>query len=87
MNSDYLDMYDGVYAEVISTNMFGEDTDLSTSYLGQIDMSRKTEVKAEESFAMNAAGHTRGELLDDTECEILIDTDTSKSYMSNSYYM
>ena len=27
-------------------------------------MSRKTEVKAEESFAMNAAGHARGELLD-----------------------
>ena len=37
-------------------------------------MSRKTEVKAEECFAMNAAGHTRGELLDGTECEILIET-------------
>ena len=50
-------------------------------------MSRKTEVKAEESFAMNAGGHTRGELLDGTECEILIDTSVSKSYMSKSYYM
>ena len=84
---DYLDVYDGVYAEIISTNKFDEDTDLSTTYLGQADMSRKTEVKAEESFAMNAAGHTRGELLDGTECEILIDTGTSKSYMSKSYYM
>ena len=36
-------------------------------------MSRKMEVRAEESFVMNAAGHTRGELLDGTECEILID--------------
>ena len=36
---------------------------------------------------MNAAGHTRGELLDGTECEMLIDTVTSKSYMSKSYYM
>ena len=71
-------MYDVVYAEVISTNRFDEDTDLSTMYLGQIDMSRKTEVKAEESFAMNAAGHRREELLDGTECEILIDTGTSK---------
>ena len=44
-------------------------------------------MKAEESFAMNAAGHTRGGLLDGTECEILIDTGTSKSYMSKSYYM
>ena len=84
---DYLDVYDGVYVEVVSTNRFDKDTDLSTTYLGQADMSRKTEVKAEESFAMNAAGHTRGELLDGPECEILIDTGMSKSYMSKSYYM
>ena len=50
VKSDYLDVYDGVYAEVISTYRFDEDTDLSTTYLGQIGMSRKTEVKAEESF-------------------------------------
>ena len=36
---------------------------------------------------MNAAGHTRGELLDGTKSEILIDTGASKSYMSKSYYM
>ena len=49
-------------------------------------MSRKTEVKAEERFAMNVAGHTR-ELLDGTKCEILIYTGARKSYMSKSYYM
>ena len=87
VKSDYLDVYVGVYAEVVNTNRFDEDTDLSTTYLGQVGMSRKTEVKAEESFAMNATGHTRGELLDGTECEILIDTGASKSYMSKSYYM
>ena len=82
VKSDYLDVYDGVYAEVISTNRFDEDTDLSTTYLGQIGMSRKTEIKAEESFAMNAAGHTTGELVDGIECEILIDTGANKSYIS-----
>ena len=87
VKSDYLDVYDGVYAEVISTNRFDEDTDLSTTYLGQIGMSRKREVKAEESFAMNAAGHTKGELLDGTKFQILIDTGATKSYMSKSYYM
>ena len=87
LKSDYLDVYDGVYAEVISTYRFDEDTDLRTTYLGQVDMSRKTEVKAEESFAMNTAGHTRGELIDGTEYEILIDTGASKSYMLKSYYM
>ena len=60
LKSDYLGVYDGINAEVINTNRFDEDTDLSTTYLGQIDMSRKTEVKAEESSAMNAAGCTRG---------------------------
>ena len=80
-------MYDGVYTEVICTNRFDEDMDLSTTYLGKVHMSRKTEVKVEESFAMNAAGHTKGELLDGTQCEILIDTGARKSYMSKSYYM
>ena len=30
------------------------DTDLSTTYLGQIDMGRDTEVKAEENFPITA---------------------------------
>ena len=87
VKSDYLDVYDGVYAEVISTNRFDEDPDLSTTYFWPDRDVKKDIGKAEESFAMNAAGHTRGELLDGTECEILIDTGTSKSYMSKSYYM
>ena len=50
-------------------------------------MSRDTEIKAEESFPITASSYTRGELLDGTDCEILIDTGTSKSYMSKSYFM
>ena len=87
LKSDYLDVYEGLYAEVISTNRFDEDTDLSTTYLGQVNMSRDTEVKAEESFPVTARGYTTGELLDGTDYEILIDTGTSKSYMSKSYIM
>ena len=87
LKSDYLDVYEGVYAEVISTDRFDEDTNLSTTYLGQVDMTRSTEVKAEESFPIIARGFTRGQLLDGTECEILIDTGASKSYMSKSYFL
>ena len=87
LKSDYLDMYKGVYAEVISTNRFDEDTDLSITYFGQVDMARDTEVKAEESFPMTARGYTKGQLLDGIDCEILIDTGTSKSYMSKSYFL
>ena len=54
LKADYLDMYEGVYTEVISTDRFDEDTNLSTTYLGQVNMARNTEVKAEESFPMTA---------------------------------
>ena len=49
LKSDYLGVYDGVYAEVRSTNRFDEDMDLTTTYLGQIDMSRKIEAIQEEN--------------------------------------
>ena len=54
LKAEYLDVYEGVYAEVISTDRFDEDTDLSTTYLGQVDMTRNTEVKAEEHFPITA---------------------------------
>ena len=80
-------MYEGVYTEVIGTDKFDEDTVISTTYLGQVDMTRNTEVKAEENFPMTARGYTRGQLLDGTYCDVLIDTGTSKSYMSKSYFL
>ena len=87
LKSEYLDVYEGVYAEVISTDKFDEDTDISTTYLGQVDMTRITEVKAKANFPMTARGYTRGQLLDNTDCDILIDTGASKSYMSKSYFL
>ena len=42
LKAEYLDVYEGVYAEVISTDRFDEDTDLSTTYLGQVDLTRNT---------------------------------------------
>ena len=32
-------------------------------------------------------GYTEGKLLDGTECQILLDTGASKSFMSKSYYL
>ena len=87
LKAENLDRYKGIYAEVISTDKFDEDTDISTTYLGQVDMARTTEVKAEESFPMTARGYTGGQLLDGTACDVLIDIGTSKSYMSKSYFL
>ena len=40
VKAEYLDVYEGVYAEVINTDRFDEDMDLSTTYLGQVNMTR-----------------------------------------------
>ena len=57
------------------------------TYLGQVNMTRDTEVRAEERFPITAQGYTRGHLLDGTDCKILIDTGTSKSCMSKPYFL
>ena len=54
LKAEYLDVYEGVYAEVISTDRFDEDMDLRATYLGQVDMTRSTEVKAEDNFFITA---------------------------------
>ena len=54
LKSEYLDVYEGVYAGIVSTNQFNENSDLSTTYLGQVNMTRDTEVRAEERFPITA---------------------------------
>ena len=87
MRSNYLDMYEGVHTEVVCTNRFDENSDLSTTYLGQTEMTRETKIKVEEKIPILGQSHTLGKLLDGTECQILLDTGASKSYMSKSYYL
>ena len=50
--SKYLDMYEGVYAEMVYANKFNENSDLSTTYLGQTRMTKGTKIKAEENFLL-----------------------------------
>ena len=86
LKSEYLDVYEGIFAEIVSSDRFNKDTDLSTMHLGQKDMTRDMEVKAKENFPITAHGYTKGKLLDGTRCDILVDTGASKSYMSKSYF-
>ena len=87
MTSRYMDIYDKVYAEVVTTSRFDENVDLSTTYLGRINMQRKEMLKAEESFPITEQGFAKGKLASGEECQILLDTGASKSYMSKSYYL
>ena len=69
------------------TNRFDENSDLSTIYLGQTKMIRDTKIRAEEKFPITGQGFTSGKLLDSTGCQILLDMDATKSYMSKSFYL
>ena len=82
MRSKYMDVYDDVYAEVFMTGRFDENVDLSTMYLCRIDMKREEVMKAEESLPISEQGFVMGKLMNGEECQILLDTEASKLYMS-----
>ena len=50
-------------------------------------MTRDTKIKAKERFPITGQGFASGKLLDGTECQILLDTGATKSYMLKSYYL
>ena len=87
LKEEYLDVYDGIQSEIISTNRFDENSDLNATYLGKANRLKNNKIKAEESFPISEQGYTMGKLLDSTECQILLDTRASKYLMSKSYYM
>ena len=87
LKGKYMDVYEDVYAEVVTTNRFDENVDLSTTYLGKIDMKREDIMKAEERFPISEQGFVIGKVLNGEECQILLDTGASKSFISKSYYL
>ena len=86
IKTGHLDVYEGVYAEMVYANNFNENSDLSMTYLGQTKMMRDTKIKAEERFPITGQGFAPGKLLDGMECKIILDTSATKSYMLKSYY-
>ena len=82
-----MDIYEGIHSEVVSSDRFDENPDLSTTYLGTVDKESQHKLKAEESFPISEHGYTSGRLLDGTECQLLLDAGASKSFMSKSFYM
>ena len=81
----YFDKYEGIQSEISQVTRFDESTDLSTTYLGRINQTRKSVIRAEESFPISGQGYTVGKLSDKTDCSVLMDIGTSQSYMSKSF--
>ena len=83
----FFDRYEGIQTEISQVTRFDESTDLSMTYLGRIGQTGKSVIRAEENFPILGQGYTLGKLSDKTDCNILIDTGASQSYMSKSFYM
>ena len=62
VKGEYLDRYDGIYAEISQATRFDESTDLSATYLGKRDMTGEQVIIAEEKFLISGQGYTHGKL-------------------------
>ena len=84
---EYLDRYKEVKTEIVDTTRFDKNSDLSTPYLGKIDITQDKDLMVEQIFPISKSGYTVGKLMDGSECQMLLDTGASKSFMSKSYYL
>ena len=50
LKGEYLDIYNGIQSEILSTTRFDESSDLSTTYLGTVGTTRANKIKVEETF-------------------------------------
>ena len=88
LQEEYLDMYEGIQSDIVSSSRFDENSDISTTYLGKIEhRESQDKFKAEESFPISENRYTLGRLLDGTKCQLLLEMGASKSFMSKSFYM
>ena len=85
--AEYLDRYEGIKAEIIDTTRFDKNSDLSTTYLGRLNMTQDKDLMLQQRFPISKSGYTVGKLMDGMECQLLLDTRVSKSFISKSYYL
>ena len=85
LKKEYLEVYEGIQSEILSTMRFYENSDISTTYLGKVEKSKTIKLKEKSPSLYQNRGTLK--LLDGTECQILLDTGDSKSFMSKSHYL
>ena len=54
---------EGIQSEILSTIRFDENSNLSTTYLGKVNTSTASKLKAEESFLISEQGYTIGKIV------------------------
>ena len=78
IQEEYIVIYEGIHSEIVSSNRFDKNSDLSMTYLGRVGKGDQ-QLKVEESFPISEHGYTSGRLLDGTECQLLLDTGVQAS--------
>ena len=72
LQEEYLDVYEGIQSDIVSSSRFDENCNISTTYLGKIENKESQDkLKAEESFPISENGYTLGRLLDGMKCQLL----------------
>ena len=87
LKGEYLDMYEGIQTEIISTTRFNENSYLSTTYLGRIAITRASKIKVKERFPTSEQGYMIGKTIGWNRMSDNMVTGASKSFMSKSHYI
>ena len=86
LKEEYPDVYKRIQSEILNIKRFDENLDLSTTYLERVDTTKTSKFKDKYPFLISEHGYTMGKLLNGTECQILLDTRASKSFMSKTLH-
>ena len=53
LKEEYLEVYKGIQSETLRTTRFDENSDLCTTYLERINITKTSKIKMEESFLIS----------------------------------
>ena len=56
LKEEYLDVYEGIQSEILSTTMFGENSDVRKTYLGRVNTAKTSKIKTEETLPISEQG-------------------------------
>ena len=46
LQEEYMDIYEGIHSEVVGSNRFDKNSDISTTYLGRVDKENQQKIKS-----------------------------------------
>ena len=85
--SEYLDRYNGITSELNVNMGYDDAVDVTTTYLGHESIKFMETFRPEQAFPIYSNCHTWGQFIGGGMLDILLDTGSSKSYMSKGFYM